>query len=103
MPATQSAVINRHGNNMLPAQGEPQNPFVSHYHVVSVDKAQAPGGADGDWFRYVLAGGRSPITGLRRGTLREVTEHAHRCASELNQRNSGKAPSAWAPRRTRQS
>jgi hypothetical protein len=75
--------------------------LVRHYHVTSVDKAQAPGGAEGDWYCYVLEGGRSPITGLRRGTLIEVTEHAKRCAQELNERNNGKSPSAWAPRRSR--
>lgn len=72
------------------------------YHVVSVDKAQSPpNGADGDWYCYVLAGGRTPITGLRRGSLIEVTEHAKRCAKDLNDRSNGKRLSAWAPRRSR--
>ena len=75
--------------------------FTRHYRVASVAEAPAPGGADGDWFRYVLEGGRSPITGLRRGTLDEVTEHAHRCAEELNERNNGRSASAWAPRKAK--
>jgi hypothetical protein len=103
MPATQTAAVSPRASNVPAAQAEVTNPYTSHYHVISVDPAQAPIGADGDWYRYVLAGGRSPITGLRRGSLSEVTEHAERCATELNQRNSGKSPSAWAPRRSRQS
>ena len=71
------------------------------YHVASVNQAQGPSGADGDWFRYVLEGGRSPITGLRRGTRDEVTEHANRCAEELNERNNGRSASAWAPRKAK--
>ncbi|KOR29976.1 hypothetical protein TI03_00800 [Achromatium sp. WMS1] len=75
---------------------------ISSYHVASVNKASSPDGkADGNWYRYVLAGGRSPITGLRRGTLSEVTEHAKRCVRDLNDRNSGKRLSAWSTRRAR--
>jgi len=77
--------------------------LIRNYKVTSVVKAQAPNGADGNWYRYVLEGGRSPITGLRRGTLKEVTEHAKRCAADLNERNSGRSPSAWAPRKGKQS
>ncbi len=77
--------------------------LIRHYKVTSVVKAQAPDGADGNWYRYVLEGGRSPITGMRRGTQKEVTEHARRCAADLNERNSGRSPSAWAPRKSKQS
>ena len=77
--------------------------LIRHYKVTSVVKAQAPNGADGNWYRYILEGGRSPITGLRRGTQKEVAEHAKRCAADLNERNSGRSPSAWAPRKTKQS
>jgi hypothetical protein len=82
-------------------KGEVNNGLARHYSVASVDKAQGPGEADGDWYRYVLVGGRSPITGLRRGTRDEVTEHANRCAEELNERNNGKSASAWAPRKAK--
>lgn len=91
MQATQSAT----------GKGETNGSLIRHYRVASVDKAEAPGDADGDWYRYVLVGGRSPITGLRRGTRDEVTEHANRCADDLNQRNNGKSASAWAPRKTK--
>ena len=91
MQATQTAL----------SKDEPDNSLVRHYRVASVDKAEGPGNADGDWYRYVLVGGRSPITGLRRGSRDEVTEHAKRCAEDLNQRNNGKSASAWAPRKTK--
>jgi hypothetical protein len=72
------------------------------YQVASVDKITSPpNGGDGDWYRYVLTGGRCPITGLRRGTLLEVTEHARRCAKDLNDRSNGKRLSAWSPRRSK--
>lgn len=77
---------------------------IRHYHVESVDKANSPPeGSDGDWYCYVLKGGRAPITGLRRGTLIEVTEHAKRCARDLNDRSNGKRLSSWAPRRAKAS
>ena len=67
------------------------------YRVALVEKAPCPSGADGkNWHRYVLDGVRSPITGLRQGTLKEVTEYAQQCADELNLRASGKR-SPWAP------
>ena len=91
MQATQSA----------PRNAEASSGLARHYRVASVDKAEAPGDAEGDWYRYVLVGGRSPITGLRRGTRDEVTEHANRCAEELNERNNGKSASAWAPRKAK--
>lgn len=78
--------------------------LIRNYHVVSIDKAQTPPeGSDGDWYIYVLAGGRAPITGLRRGTLIEVTEHAKRCVRDLNDRSNGKRLSAWTPRRAKDS
>ncbi len=100
MQATQSAGAK---NVKKPAQAAAKGgmpSFIQLYQVSSVTKTQAPAGADGSWYKYVLEGGRSPITGMRRGNLKEVTEHAKRCAVELNERNSGKNPSAWAPRKS---
>lgn len=75
---------------------------IIRYHVASVDKAQSPpNGADGDWYCYILTGGRAPIIGWRRGSLTEVTEHARRCVSDLNDRSNGKRLSAWSPRRAK--
>ena len=67
------------------------------YHVASVEKSTGPGGMEGpNWHRYVLGGVRSPITGYRQGTLKEVKEYAQQCADDLNARASGKR-SPWAP------
>jgi hypothetical protein len=70
-----------------------------NFRVALVEKAAAPQGAEGDnWCRYVLESGHSAITGWRRGSLQEVTQHAIRSTEELNTRsNSG--PSPWAFRR----
>jgi hypothetical protein len=103
MQASQPVLIDNPTTPSLQTTPTPSMGLTRHYHVASVDKAQAPDGADGDWYCYILEGGRSPITGLRRGTLTEVTEHARRCARDLNERNNGKRPSAWAPRRSRAS
>ena len=51
------------------SKGEINHGLARHYSVASVDKAQGPGDADGDWYRYVLVGGRSPITGFVGCTL----------------------------------
>ena len=62
------------------------------YRVGSVTKTAPPAGAEGsDWYRYVLEGGHSPISGWRQGSLKDVTEFAERSADELNQRRAGKS------------
>lgn len=62
------------------------------YRVGSVTKTQPPSGAEGnDWYRYVLEGGHSPISGWRQGSLEDVTEFAQRSADELNERRAGKS------------
>ena len=45
----------------------------------------------------LLDNGRSTITGQRRGSLKDVTAHAHRYAEQVNARGLG-AQSIWAPR-----
>jgi len=101
MQASQPVLIDNSETPPIQTTAKVSAGLARQYHVASVDKAPAPAGTDGDWYCYVLDGGRSPITGLRRGTLIEVTEHARRCARDLNERNNGKSPSAWAPRRSR--
>ncbi|MGA7801142.1 MAG: hypothetical protein WCC36_10060 [Gammaproteobacteria bacterium] len=68
-----------------------------------VADVQAVSGPDGDeagqWCSYVLENGRSTITGQRRGSVQQVTEHATRYADELNARSSGQSTPGWAPRR----
>jgi hypothetical protein len=67
------------------------------FRVARVEKTSAPDGTADAWYRYVLDNGRSTITGLRQGPLKEVTAYAERCAEQINARGQGKT-SMWAPR-----
>jgi hypothetical protein len=78
---------------------KPRTDNTEDFRVALVEKAAAPQGAEGDnWCRYVLESGRSAITGWRRGSLQEVTQHATRFTEELNTRSNSRA-SPWAFRR----
>lgn len=70
---------------------------VKEYSVVSVEKTDAPAGAEGDdWFRYVVARDNSEIVGNMRGTLKQVTKYAKEFVENLNQRaQSKKGYSHW--------
>ena len=69
------------------------------FRVALVEKSAVPQGADGeDWYRYVLESGYAAITGWRRGSLQEITQHAVRCTEELNARSTD-GLSRWASRR----
>jgi hypothetical protein len=70
-----------------------------HFRVAVVEKSAVPQGAEGeDWYRYVLESGYAAVTGWRRGSLQEITQHAIRCTEELNARSpNGFSP--WAYRR----
>lgn len=77
-------------------------PASGVFHLASVDKTAVPDGCDGDdWYRYVIENGRSTITGCRRGSLKQVTEHAKAYVEELNARVGGRGSSTWAPRKKR--
>jgi hypothetical protein len=70
----------------------------SPFRVARVEKTSAPdGGKTSDWYRYVLDNGRSTITGLRQGPLKEVSAYAARCAEQINARGQGRT-STWSPR-----
>jgi hypothetical protein len=73
---------------------------VSPYKLARVEKVDMPDGGRGQhWYRYILNNGRSTITGQRRGSLKDVTAHAHRYAEQLNTRAFG-SHSVWSARRT---
>lgn len=75
---------------------------ASPYKLARVEKVDVPdssGGRGQHWYRYVLDNGRSTITGQRRGSLKDVTAHAHRYAEQLNTRAFG-SHSVWSARRT---
>ncbi|GBE11479.1 hypothetical protein BMS3Bbin12_00152 [bacterium BMS3Bbin12] len=69
----------------------------SRFRVGRVERAPVPNGGDGgeDWCRYVLENGRNSITGLRRGSLPQVTEHAQRLAQDLNERHDSPRALRW--------
>ena len=73
---------------------------VSPYKLARVEKVDLPDASRGQhWYQYVLDNGRSTITGQRRGSLKDVTAHAHRYAEQLNTRALG-SHSVWSTRRT---
>ncbi|MBI1424172.1 MAG: hypothetical protein GC149_11940 [Gammaproteobacteria bacterium] len=72
------------------------------YSVVSVEKIETPDGMEGsNWYRYVIGRGTSTMVGNRRGTLKQVTEHARSLANDLNARNGRNGKSLWAPRQNK--
>jgi len=84
----------------------PRNsPLRCVYTLVSVEAAVMPTSTSGQtWFRYVLAGGQTPIVGYHRGSLEEVTAFAEACAEDFNLRNTigvkgsaGRTPHRTAP------
>lgn len=71
------------------------------FRVALVEKAAVPPGAEGnDWYRYVIESGYYAITGWRRGSLQEITQHVTRYTEDLNTR-SNKSTSPWRYRRQR--
>jgi hypothetical protein len=61
-------------------------PFVRR----SVTPTAAPEGGEGPWHRYVITQGDNEITGLRAGSLTEVTRHVDDLTERLNERRVGK-------------
>jgi hypothetical protein len=69
------------------------------YKVVSVEKTEPPEGVDGgSWYKYIVGRGDSSLVGSRRGTLKQVTEHAQTLVNDLNARSGRKGKSVWAPK-----
>ncbi len=62
------------------------------YEMVSVQRAEAPPGAEGsNWHRYVIAfGGSNNIQGCRQGNLNDVTGAVEEIVAQLNERHRGK-------------
>jgi hypothetical protein len=83
----------------MPQSPKPQIGNARPYRVASVEKTAVPQGAEGDnWCRYVLDNGYTTLMGWRRGSLREIMQHAVQYADALNTRNS-KGPSSGPYRR----
>ena len=57
------------------------------YALISVEKTDPPSGEDGNnWYQYIVGRGNSSLVGKRRGTLKQVKEHAECLAGDLNAR-----------------
>ena len=69
------------------------------YIVTEVVKTSRPKGIQsGDWYRYTIEHGSSPISGLRSGSLKSVRLYAEEFAENLNLR-ALQGYSAYAARR----
>ena len=57
------------------------------YALISVEKTDPPTGEEGgSWYQYIVGRGNSSLVGKRRGTLKQVKEHAETLAGDLNAR-----------------
>jgi hypothetical protein len=84
-------------------QQSPQTQMDStrHFRVVLIEKSAMPQGAEDEgWYRYVLESGYASITGWRRGSLQEITQHAKHCAEEQNARSATGVPRRAYRRKT---
>ncbi len=69
------------------------------YVVTEVVKTGRPEGIQsGDWYRYTIGHGSSPISGVRSGSLKSVRRYAEEFARNLNLR-ALQGYSAYAARR----
>ncbi len=77
------------GPNTAPEK-KSQGRFKSDtFTVDSIEQTESPeNGGSETWYRYVLKSKRTSITGMRAGSLAQVTEHAERVAEQLNERGS---------------
>ena len=58
------------------------------YIVTEVVKTSRPKGIQrGDWYRYTIGHGSSPISGVRSGSLKSVRRYAEEFAENLNLRS----------------
>ena len=66
----------------------------TEYAIISIEKTEPPEGEQGsNWYQYTLGQGASSLIGKRRGTLKQVTEHAKTLAGDLNARRGLKVSS----------
>ena len=61
-------------------------PFVRQ----SVTPVATPDGCEGIWHKYVISQGENQITGLRAGSLADVTRQVDEMTERLNERRIGK-------------
>ena len=72
--------------------------LADYFKVVSVEKSEAPEGAEGkNWHRYVIERGSSQIIGNMSGSLQKVKAKVSEYVENLNERSMPKGRSQWAP------
>jgi hypothetical protein len=73
---------------------------MSVYRVVTVETTLPPSGCQGkQWVRYVIANDITSVTGIRKGSLHQVTQYAKEFVAELNKKYEflhGKKPGRYA-------
>ena len=75
----------------MPNKANPTETFLElPFKVDSISRATAPTGTEGVWHSYVISQGSNTITGVRAGTLAEVTTLLHDMIERLNERRAGK-------------
>ena len=81
----------RHPRENPLAKEAPTETFLElPFKVDSISSAIAPPGTEGVWHRYVISQGTNTITGVRAGTLAEVTALLQDMIERLNDRRAGK-------------
>ena len=57
------------------------------FFVIDVVEIDPPDGVSrGNWYRYIIGHGSTPISGVRSGSLKSVTQYAEDFARNLNLR-----------------
>ena len=62
------------------------HPAEQLFRIDSIAEAPAPEGKEGVWHSYVIMQGSNAITGLREGSLSEVSLRVEQMVERLNQR-----------------
>ncbi len=76
----------------MPSAKRKDTPVPTKYVLKQVDESSSPAGAEEDgWYRYVIEGGRSQITGYTRGPRRDVNERLETILAGLNLRATGRS------------
>jgi hypothetical protein len=66
-----------------------RTPNDEPFELVSIQKAPAPSGGEGnDWFSYCISQGSNTITGYRQGSLSAIREAVQEIIVGLNERRS---------------
>ncbi|MCP5304190.1 MAG: RNA-binding protein [Chromatiaceae bacterium] len=97
----QSTQVKPRQRSTAPNPAGPNNRNQNTLHVISVEEIDAAGGGQADnWCRYTITSRAASITGLRQGSVADVTRYAEEAAEAFNQRNmlgAGRPP-IWSSR-----